>query len=52
MGATEAAPSTSFLSLRGVKDSLRQAALALDPATRHFARELLKNRSRKTHAAV
>ncbi|CAN7555584.1 hypothetical protein [Caballeronia sp. LjRoot31] len=47
MGATSVAPNTSFLSLRGVKDSLRQAALALDPATRPFAQALLKNRSRK-----
>jgi len=42
MGATEVAPRTSFLSLRGVKDSLRQAALALDPATRLFARAFSK----------
>jgi hypothetical protein len=42
MGATEVAPKINFLSLRGVKESLRQAALGLDPVTRLLARALLK----------
>ena len=45
-------PPPSISSLRDVKDPLRQAALVLDPAARLFAHALLKNRSRKTPAAV